>query len=157
MKNFEVIELSKRGILNVTTHSIGTKDAISVFKFKKALRSCIESINSDESALLTECGIDDAASFDSKRGELLGKAERSREEDAELEALNEKFRRFIGMCDGILMEEAKLDTVNTMQYEAWKSLQDENKSVNVNGEAIDVFSGEVEMLLLGVLWEEPEI
>ncbi|MBO7510242.1 MAG: hypothetical protein J6T35_03580 [Bacteroidales bacterium] len=153
MKKSEIILLANAGIQSITNHSLDTAQAYKVVKFRKAFNAALDAIAEDQKALLKESGIgEDTQSFNKEMDELR-KANRTPEQEAKLKEMEAQLKRYNEMNGELLKEEVTLDT-KTMPYEAWHTLQNENKAVGEPKR--DLLSGFVEDLLEGVLWVAPE-
>ena len=60
-----------------------------------------------------------------------------------------------GLQGELKNEDVAID-VKAMPYDVWHDLQNENKAVNIFGKTVDVLSGDVEEILEGILWVDPE-
>ena len=153
MKNSDVVYLVNSGVQLTTGHSLSNASAYKAFKFRKVLSSILNSVSEGEKGLLTEVGIDDASKFDERLAVLRATEKPTEEEVKELETMQAQLEKYSGLRDQLYNEEADLSSVKAMNYDDWRKLQNENKEVEVNGVKKDVFSGKVEELLEGVLWE----
>ena len=156
MKKSDIVALVQGGVLNVTQHSVSVNHAYKVFKFKSTLRKLFEALVEQEQDLAKECLIMDGASFDARRSELAAKEKPTKEEQKELEEMNDQYKRFAGLREELYKEEVLLAGVKTIPYEEWHKLQEENKEVQTAFGKQDVLSGQVEDLLENVLWRAPE-
>lgn len=59
------------------------------------------------------------------------------------------------MTAALREEEVSLN-VRTVDYSTWRTLQNENRAVNVDGQTVDILGGYAELLLHGVFWTDPE-
>lgn len=153
MKNSDVVYLVNSGVQLTTGHSLSNASAYKAFKFRKVISSILNSVSEGEKGLLTEVGIDDASKFDERLAVLRATEKPTEEEVKELETMQAQLEKYSGLRDQLYSEEADLSSVKAMNYDDWRKLQNENKEVEVNGVKKDVFSGKVEELLEGVLWE----
>ena len=153
MKNSDVVYLVNSGVQLTTGHSLSNASAYKAFKFRKVLSSILNSVSEGEKGLLTEVGIEDASKFDERLAVLRATEKPTEEEVKELETMQAQLEKYSGLRDQLYNEEADLSSVKAMNYDDWRKLQNENKEVEVNGVKKDVFSGKVEELLEGVLWE----
>ena len=153
MKNSDVVYLVNSGVQLTTGHSLSNASAYKAFKFRKVLSSILNSVSEGEKGLLTEVGIEDASKFDERLAVLRATEKPTEEEVKELETMQAQLEKYSGLRDQLYSEEADLSSVKAMNYDDWRKLQNENKEVEVNGVKKDVFSGKVEELLEGVLWE----
>lgn len=153
MKNSDVVYLVNSGVQLTTGHSLSNASAYKAFKFRKVLSSILNSVSDGEKGLLTEVGIEDASKFDERLAVLRATEKPTEEEVKELETMQAQLEKYSGLRDQLYNEEADLSSVKAMNYDDWRKLQNENKEVEVNGVKKDVFSGKVEELLEGVLWE----
>jgi vacuolar-type H+-ATPase subunit I/STV1 len=153
MKNSDVVYLVNSGVQLTTGHSLSNASAYKAFKFRKVISSVLNSVSEGEKGLLTEVGIEDASKFDERLAVLRATEKPTEEEVKELETMQAQLEKYSGLRDQLYSEEADLSSVKAMNYDDWRKLQNENKEVEVNGVKKDVFSGKVEELLEGVLWE----
>lgn len=153
MKNSDVVYLVNSGVQLTTGHSLSNASAYKAFKFRKVISSILNSVSEGEKGLLTEVGIEDASKFDERLAVLRATEKPTEEEVKELETMQAQLEKYSGLRDQLYSEEADLSSVKAMNYDDWRKLQNENKEVEVNGVKKDVFSGKVEELLEGVLWE----
>lgn len=158
MKNSDVIMLVNAGVRLTTAHSLPAASAYKAYKFRKALGDALDAISASEQGLLQEAGITDPGKFDARAAELnAGRDRLTADEQAELAALEKKLATFLGLRAQLYEEEADMGEVKRMCYADWRLLQDENRAVKGgDGKERDVFSGRVEEILEGVLWEAPE-
>lgn len=150
MKKAEIIGLYENGILTVTTHCLTAKESYNVVKFRKTIRTAVEDIQSSETDLQQEAGIDDPLAFDKRRSELMQLRRRTDEEAEELARMNDKFLLFANMRRELLNEDVEVYAAR-LKYESWKALQDENKT-----DKKDLLTGWVEDILEDILWVAPE-
>ena len=155
MKKSDVLTLANAGVLNATQHTLSSAHSYRVFKFKSLIRKEMASIQEAESELLKELGLEDAGAFDARLAELRQKENPTAKEKEELDEKTKQLKDFIEQRNQLYKEEVTLD-LKTIPYEEWRNLQDENKAVDFMGRKADVFSGDVEELLFGVLWKAPE-
>lgn len=156
MNNAQVITNVKAGVLNITAHSLSPKAALTVYKFKKALRAAYLAYIQDEGAIAQECGIKDAKGFNSRLAEIGSNPCRTEEEQKEYESMASQLNEYNQLRSQLLNQEVPFDGVGVLSYEQWFKLQGENKAVNVGNEIKDVLGGALEEMLEGVLWEMPE-
>ena len=147
MKNHEISYLIEQGILSIKSHSLNADAAYKVFKFRKFINAAMLSIGEAERGLLDEVGIKDVREFDTRRAKLVEAG------DTEgIQEMNAQMASFIKLKNELMMDEQKYDGPK-LTWEEWKTLQDENQAIEVNGKKIDALSGPVELLLEGNLWE----
>ena len=151
MKNFEILNLAKLNVLDITAHDLDAASAYKVFKFKKVINDCLEKIQNGEKELLKTCEIDDPEEFNSELNRLKNLAERTEEENKSLEEYNKKLREFYSLQNQLYGEDADLSGIKKLPYDQWKKLQDENHSKDK-----DPLTGYVEISLENILWEAPE-
>ena len=151
MKNSEVILILEAGFPAVTTHALNAQDAYKVYKIKKAMLTIGKAIMASEDAFFEEAGITDMRAFNMRLADL-----RRKGPSAELAQEEDKLRRYNELRQVMMNEEADIPEINPIPYESWRKLQDENKSKQVNGKETDILSGDIEMLLEGVLWASPK-
>ncbi len=157
MRNSDVVYLVNSGVQLTTGHSLSNASAYKAFKFRKIVGKVLETISEAEKGLLKEVDIEDASQFDARLAELRDKADKAtKEEHEELAKMQAQLDKYSGLRDQLYNEEADLEGVKAMSYDDWRRLQNENKEVEVRGVKKDVFSGRVEELLEGVLWNAPE-
>ena len=155
MKKSDILTLVNAGALDATQHELSTAHSYKVFKFKSLLRRELKAIQETEGDLLKEMGIEDSVAFDARLAELRQKENPTAKEKEELDDKTKQLKDFVEQRNQLYKEEVTLD-VKPVPYEEWRKLQEENKAVKVMGRTSDVFSGEVEELLFGVLWKAPE-
>lgn len=156
MKNSEILALVQGGVLEATQHTVSMAHAYKVFKLKSQVRKAFNALLAQDDELVKECGIEDAQAFDMRRAELASLEKPSESERKELEEMNGRYRSLVRQRKELHDEEVTLDGVKAIPYEEWRKLQDENRQDSPSGQAKDVFSGIVEELLFGVLWNAPE-
>ena len=144
MNNGNLLYLINGGILNITANDLDASQAYKVLKIKKAIKKAFAELGEAEQALLAEVGIDNPSEFDKRFAELT-KRERTQEESLELTEMNVKRSRLLDMRKPLYDEEVDLGDIKTMPYEAWHTLQAENK-------ASKVLNGIGEELLENILW-----
>lgn len=149
MKKSEIILLVNAGVQAITNHDLSTEHAYKVVKFRKAINNAYEAIAKDEETLRKDAGIEDPQAFDKELKEL----RESKADEKRLAELEAQLKRFLELRNEMIKEDVNLDT-KTMPYEAWHTLQNENKAVGEPKR--DLLSGFVEDLLEGILWEAPE-
>lgn len=155
MKKSDVITLVNAGVLSATQHELAG-DGYKVFKFKSQLRKAFLALQEAESDLVKECGIEDPMAFDARMLELRQLEKRSDEEKKEFESMNEKLKNLIAQKKELYDEDVTFDVKIPLTYEEWVVLQNENRAVEIGNKKFDVFSGDVEELLFGLLWKAPE-
>lgn len=155
MKKSDVITLVNAGVLSSTQHELGG-DGYKVFKFKSQLRKEFLALQDTESYLIKECGIEDPMEFDARMLELRQLEKRSDEEEKEFESMNAKLKNLIAQKKKLHGEVVTFDVKIPLTYEQWLVLQNENRAVEIGNKKFDVFSGDVEELLFGLLWKAPE-
>lgn len=155
MKNKDIIFLVKAGILNITAHSLPSEQAYKIYKFKKALKDANNSVYEAEVALTAEVGIEDPHAFDARIAELKQIKDLTAEQQKELDALLSTLVRLNEMRKNIYEDDAVLPGIETIPYEHWHKLQDENRHLVVGKRTVDALSGNIEFLLEGVLWTPP--
>ncbi len=155
MKKSDIIAMVNGGLLNATQHELGTAHSYKVFKLKSEVRKVNQKIADDEEALRKENGIEDAAAFDERLNVLRGLKSRTTDEEKELADMLKKMDGYFAQRELLLDEEVTLDGIKKIPYEAWRTLQDENREVDFMGHKTDVFSGLTEDVLFGILWEAP--
>lgn len=146
MKNYDILNLVNAGTLAITANELGAEHAYKIHKFKKALRNAFDAIADSEKELLKEAGIEDGAAFDKERKELRD----SKDNLERLAELDKQFERFSELRANLYNEDAKLESIKTMPFEAFHELQKENKGLD--NKPLNFF----EELLEGVLWAEPD-
>ena len=146
MKNYDILNLVNGGILAITANDLDAAHAYKVLKFKKAVRKAFDAIAEAEKDVLKEAGIEDGAAFDKERMELT----KSGENAERLEELNNTFKRFAELRSNLYNEDATLENVKTVPFDAFHQLQKENK--DIEHKPLNFF----EDLLEGVLWDAPE-
>lgn len=151
MKKGDIVFLLDGGILSITSHTLSTAHAYKVYKFRKAIDTCVNDIAINEQGLMLECGISDPSEFDRQREAL----RKSGKDPDTLAKMNEQLTRFINMRGRLYAEDVTLEGVKTIPYDEWRKLQEENKAVDHHGKKVDILSGKAEMILEGILWEAP--
>lgn len=155
MKKKDIFNLYVGGILSITNHTLDVKHAYKVVKFRKSLSDAFEGIGKDEEAIRKDLGIDKPEEFDKELNDLRKIENRTDEQNARLDEMEAKAKRFWELRAEMLNEEVNLD-VKALPYEEWFKLQNENKDKEINGKKIDLLSGYTEVALEGVLWAAPE-
>ena len=155
MKKQDIIILSRLGVPAIPNHDLSVAHAYKVVKFRKALQGALETIGKDEDALQKDAGIEAPETFDKELDDLRKNKHRTQEEQARLDEMEAKLKRFIDLREEMLKEEVTLDC-KSLPYEEWFKLQRENRDKEVGGVKRDILSGWVEDTLQGVLWNEPE-
>lgn len=150
MKNKDIMVLVSNGVMTITTHSVSSDHAFQIFLFRKALKKALTDLMMAEQALVKEAGIEDGPAFDAKLAKL-----RQDGPTAELEAAEDKLKRYVAMHEALDNEDVRLDGIKAIPYEQWRLLQQENKAVTIGGRTVDALSGEVEIILENILWKAP--
>ena len=154
MKNKDIITLANCGVLSITAHDIPAAHAYKVLKFKKAVKAAMQAFQDSERAIFSDCGVTDTDGFNRRLNELRNK-ELTKEEKAELSGMEKTISEIHGLQGELKNEDVAID-VKAMPYDVWHDLQNENKAVNIFGKTVDVLSGDVEEILEGILWVDPE-
>lgn len=149
MKKADILSLVQGGILDITTRTLATDVAFTIYKFRKAVRAAHEGLSSELQDLLAEIGVEDASAFDARKTELAGKAELTVDEQHEFIDMAAKLERYVEMRKVLLTEETELPAARLISWEDWHQLQVENKDCGA-------LTGYAEELLEGILWAEPE-
>ena len=155
MKKQEIVNLVNAGCLSISNHSLDPTHAYKVVKFRKALRSAADVVESETEAIRQDVGIKDGAAFDKELFSLRGAKFRSEDQQKRLDEMEATFLRFKQQRDEMFKEECELKDMKPLPYEEWHKLQAENKEKEIAGRKVDVLSGQIEDLLEGILWEAP--
>jgi hypothetical protein len=160
-----------KGIMNITTHSLGVAHAYKIVNFKRAVRKLLAAYDEARAALVAEVGIKDEPKFRRDLAALRENKARTPEQDKELAAMEEQDRKLAGLAGQLLAEPVSIEGVKALPYEEWKKLQDENaadnrhpemlsgtmtvpKRFNEDGSA-EFEEVDVELLMEGILWTAP--
>ena len=152
LKNFEIENLVKAGILAITTNTISSESAYTVFKFKKAVKAANAALEESRRDAVKEAGIEDAPAFDKRRAELAEVKNPTSEQSEELAALNAKYNKFAELTNRIYNEEVEVRVSKPLSYDVWHTLQVENANTRLG----NILSPYAEELLENILWAEPE-
>ena len=146
MLNSDVIRLVKAGIGEVTSRTLDDGDAYLVYRFKAALLTAFGNICADERRILSECGIADL------RRTLARKAELERGDGGqELDGIASSLERAQGLVSSMHSDVTSVPCC-PLPYASWRALQREN----ARDGGPSPLEGELEILLHGVLWADPE-
>lgn len=140
------VQNSNGAILALENKTLSLPHAYKVIKLRKTLKSAFDKFLADEQALLEEVGVSDANAFDARQKELQEKDKLSKEEKSELEEMNAKIQRYIGLRRELLAESIGLSEIKAMPYDEWFRLKAENPSITID----------IEDALMGIAWSEPE-
>lgn len=140
------VQNSNGAILALENKTLSLPHAYKVIKLRKTLKSAFDKFLADEQALLEEVGVSDASAFDARQKELQEKDKLTKEEKSELEEMNAKIQRYIGLRRELLAESIDLSEIKAMPYDEWFRLKAENPSITID----------IEDALMGIAWSEPE-
>lgn len=145
IRNYLAVSLGNNGLFESTSHDLPAKAALSVYKFKKAVRKAYEEFGASEKELLKNSGI-----------------------EKDKEPTEEQVKRFNELRFELFNDEVDLGDIAKISFDEYHILAKENKQVKVrreftdeNGDTktveniVDVFTLFQEALE-GVLWEEEE-
>lgn len=172
VNNAVLVALSnQKGVDSITVHSIPAEHSYKVVRFKQAFNKLMKAYHESRNAVLREVGIEDEQAFNEKLDCLEKAAGTLSADDALVLAdLRAKRAKFNVMLTSLLNEQVVLEGVKTMPYEAWKSLQDENKTDTVDrlaGEilvirkitadgSMEMEKMDVEFVFEDILWKMPD-
>lgn len=155
--NKEIVTLVNAGVLMSTAHSLSGKERYAAYTLRKSLYDAYSEYLRNRADLLAECGLDDKSI---RRREQLTTIRRTEDENRELSELDAKMREASTVLAALLEEEKELSVI-PICYDAFCSLQDENRSVTAGEQqggtsvTLDVFSRTVEIILQGKFWVKP--
>lgn len=146
MLNNDLLTLVQSGLLSATNKTLDLANSYKVVKFRNILKDALRKYQAAEESILSECGITDVASFDSRRDELMKIESPDENQITELAELNDKFNRYLGFIRELRLDSCDVSDVKLMPYEQWFAFSKENSCV----------TPDIEDLLCGILWSEPE-
>lgn len=156
MKNSDIISLVRCGILSMTSHDLPSSEAYKTVRLKMEVQRAYKSLSEAEMNILSECGIHDVERHNARQKELSSKLQRTEAEQSELRNIIDMTRRANAMTASLRSEDVSLN-VTPLDYDTWRSLQCENRSVMVEGSSIDILGGIAEIILHDVFWSDPQV
>lgn len=153
----DIVTLVNCGILSMTAHELGTKEAYKAFRLKKEVERVFKEIQDEQKAIREENGLTEEVVNNIQKimDKVNIKANATEDERQQLLAYNEQNRVVTGLLKEANQCEVKLE-IKTISYEDWRTLQAENRAKDINGRAFDILGGEAEIVLDGIFWEEPK-
>ncbi len=149
MKNVilvNAVQNSNHALLAFETKSLTPASAYRAIKLRCALKDAWEKYLEAEQGCLAEAGIEDVQSFEVHRHELKEKAGKTKEEEAELKAMNEKVARYNELRDLLLNDVVDFSGIKPISFEEWLKFKQENPCI----------TADIEDALMGIAWSEPE-
>lgn len=156
LKNYIIKNLVDNGLENTTDHDLSAAHAYKVFKFRDEVAKANKEVDEKRVKLVKDI-IGDGGEFEKKRDELSKLAERTEEQQKELDGLNAKLTKFNELYVELMNDESELN-VKTIPFEEYHLLARENKKTPVmtgGKEAYIDFFTVFRSVLKGILWEEP--
>lgn len=152
----DIITLVNCGILSMTAHDLGTKEAYKAFKLKKEVERVFKELQDEQKAIREENGLTEEVVNNIQKivDKVNVKTSVTEDERQQLLAYNDQNRVITGLFKEANQCEVKLD-IKTISYEDWRTLQAENRAKDINGRTFDILGGEAEVVLEGIFWEEP--
>ena len=153
----DIITLVNCGILSMTAHELGTKEAYKAFKLKKEVERVFKEMQDEQKAIREENGLTEEVVNNIQKimDKVNLKANVTEDERQQLLTYNEQNRVVAGLLKEANQCEVTLD-IKTISYEDWRTLQTENRAKDINGRTFDILGGEAEVVLEGIFWEEPK-
>ena len=153
----DIITLVNCGILSMTAHELGTKEAYKAFKLKKEVERVFKEMQDEQKAIREENGLTEEVVNNIQKimDKINLKANVTEDERQQLLTYNEQNRVVAGLLKEANQCEVTLD-IKTISYEDWRTLQTENRAKDINGRTFDILGGEAEVVLEGIFWEEPK-
>lgn len=153
----DIITLVNCGILSMTAHELGTKEAYKAFKLKKEVERVFKEMQDEQKAIKEENGLTDEVvnGIQKIMDKINIKTNVTEDERQQLLTYNEQNRVVTALLREANQCEVKLD-IKTISYEDWRTLQAENRTKDINGRTFDILGGEAEVVLEGIFWEEPK-
>ena len=153
----DIITLVNCGILSMTAHELGTKEAYKAFKLKKEVERVFKEMQDEQKAIREENGLTEEVVNNIQKimDKVNIKTNVTEDERQQLLAYNEQNRVVTGLLKEANQCEVTLD-IKTISYEDWRTLQAENRAKDINGRTFDILGGEAEVVLEGIFWEEPK-
>lgn len=153
----DIITLANCGILSMTAHELGTKEAYKAFKLKKEVERVFKEMQDEQKAIREENGLTEEVVNNIQKimDKVNLKANVTEDERQQLLTYNEQNRVVAGLLKEANQCEVALD-IKTISYEDWRTLQTENRAKDINGRTFDILGGEAEVVLEGIFWEEPK-
>lgn len=125
LRKTTILQIVRLNCLNLDTTSLSAEAAMKVLRYRRAMKSALANIQSEEMEILSECGLSVG-----ENGKLVGD--------------NCGIQRFAEMQGQMYGESVDFDLA-TISYDEWHSLQQSNKQL---------VDAEIEDVLEGILWEE---
>lgn len=152
-----IITLVNCGILSMTAHDLGAKEAYKAFRLKKEVERIFKEILDEQKAIKEDNGLTEEVMNNIQKimDKVNVRANATEDERQLLLDFNEKNRVVTGLIKEANKSEVTID-IKTISYEDWRTLQEENKAKEINGKTYDILGGEAEVILEGVFWEEPK-
>lgn len=139
--NGTLVSLYKKGVCNITAHSLDSDAAYRVYKFKKFLRNTIQELSEKEHELVLSSGLTPVEQQEIK--ELVALKELSVEQRDKLMCISEKIARANELIARLHEDFVEEPNIEKLSYVQWHELSKEND-----------LDSDVEMLLEGILWSE---
>lgn len=161
MKNKEIYLLQTLGIQAITALDVDEAHAYKIYKLKRALNIAFKSLQEKYMDILKEIGIEDVEAL---KKQIAAKKKvlqtLSSDEKKAYDDLCSKLDRHEKLQKQMDEDDTPLEGIKTIPYHEWRLLQKENrnKTVFLGDKAlpnVDILSGEIEVILEGVLWEPP--
>ncbi len=155
VRNSDIIALVNGGALLISSSTLDNAQGYKAFRLKKALKDAFADIQKAEGDILRECGIGDAAETQRRQAELSSKGQLTEEERAEFDSTADSIAKANGRIRELHADTSELD-IRTLPYEAWRQLQKENAEQTVGNRRVNLLGGEMELLLYGIFWLDPD-
>lgn len=139
MKNSVIISLYKKGVCDITAHSLDSDVAYKVYKFKKFVRNAISSISEKENELVASTGLTLEEQKEIKT--LLSIKDMTQDQKSRVSEISEKIARANELIAELHNDDVALPGGELITYSQWHELSKEND-----------LDSEMEMLLEGILW-----
>lgn len=141
MKNSVIISLHKKGVCELTAHSLDSNAAYQVYKLKKFIQNSISALVEKENELVLSTGLTPTEQQEIK--DLIALKELSPEQKDKLLCISEKIARANELIAQLHNDDVESPTLDKLSYAQWHELSKENNA-----------NAEVEMLLENILWSE---
>ena len=152
MKYNDIVAMYNNGIMGASSRSLNLASAYALTKFKSEINRLFEEWKDKFNALPKEVEIEDAETFSTRLNELKAMPERSKEEEKDFKAMEEKMNRLAGLQNKLAEDDVYLK-VKPMSWEQWNVLKESNRNIKVgNFELFEL----TETSLEGILFDMPE-
>lgn len=132
MTNSEFKTATEVGLLEFNTIGLDSDTALLAIKAKHGLKDYSAKYDALYADLNIEVGIEDGAKFDERIKELREIEKPTKEQQKELDSMNEKWTKLMGLRRAFMKSDIKID-FEPMDYTTWRKIVDANTD---NGKSV---------------------